>query len=190
MLDLCSGQWTPFVVNEDVPEWRQRPAPPGLLDIYTAAGPAYRPLSDGQTVSTPGGWLRPKLHVPRPYMGLHQLGGRPLQRDDGPTVTLAEAGAPSARRPGTYVFRLIGETLVVWGGLEADGWTHTGATFDIASGSWRPMSVTGAPPAMLKVKAAAWTGPYLTVLGTHRETRAPLRASPVERVSCTQPVHP
>jgi hypothetical protein len=72
------------------------------------------------------------------------------------------------------VFRLIGETLVVWGGLEADGWTHTGATFDIASGSWRPMSLTGAPPAMLKVKAAAWTGPYLTVLGTHRETRAPL----------------
>jgi len=104
------------------------------------------------------------------------LGGSTVERDDGSTITLPTTNAPSPRRPGTYVFLEAGEKLLVWGGLDENGWTQDGAVFDYATESWSPINTIDSPPAELDARVAAWTGEHVVLFGAHRELHTPVGA--------------
>ncbi len=58
-----------------------------------------------------------------------------------------------------------GSEMIVWGGFDSTGtWTRTGARYNPATDTWRPMSTVGAP-GPLGNRTAHWTGNLVLIVG-------------------------
>ena len=70
--------------------------------------------------------------------------------------------APSAREFHTAVW--TGDEMIVWGGLDASGFSNIGGKYDPGTDSWTATSTTGAPFAR-EGHTAVWTGSEMIVWG-------------------------
>lgn len=73
-------------------------------------------------------------------------------------------GAPSARS-GRYSAVWTGDEMIVWGGNKGGGvYDNTGAIYNVATDTWRPISSVGAPSAR-NAYTLLWTGSKVIVWG-------------------------
>jgi hypothetical protein len=159
-LDVCAKQW------RDAPDWKHRGGRPQLdsseakLDTVYGRGPAM-PSGAGQVRYVAGGRLIPRSFVPRPYFGVHGFDDATLVLGDR-KIKLPKEGAPTARRPYTYVVVREGDRMVIFGGHGEQGWQNDGAVFHLprgdAPGRWEKIPPTTVPDGELQVLATALVG--------------------------------
>ena len=80
-------------------------------------------------------------------------------------TTLSTVGAPSARAGHTAIW--TGSKMIVWGGEIGSYFAQpldTGGIYDLATGTWSSISMTGAPSARWS-HSAVWTGAKMIVWG-------------------------
>ncbi len=76
-------------------------------------------------------------------------------------VPLSSINAPTDRSYACVVW--TGTEMIVWGGYDGTNYLNTGARYNPVTDTWQPISINGAPPAMLL--HAVWTGTEMIVWG-------------------------
>jgi len=75
---------------------------------------------------------------------------------------ISNAGAPSARSGHVAVW--TGSKLIVWGGLDLNGYSNSGSIYDPSTDTWATMS-SSAAPSVRAGHTAVWTGTEVIVWG-------------------------
>ncbi len=142
------------------------PGPPGPAGPAGPPGPPGPPGPERIVISTEGSLPSGAIILGQPndsrilISGFSEIGRSAIEAWF-PTPT---TGAPSGRSGHTAVW--TGSEMIVWGGstLIIGGFTNTGARYDPAADTWRPMSTTNAPSAR-SGHTAIWTGSEMIIWG-------------------------
>ncbi len=143
--------------------------PPGPPGPRGPAGPPGPPGPPGPTrvVASAEGMLPPgAIILGRPNdsgivaSGFSEIGRSAIEVWFPTSLT----GAPSGRSGHTAIW--TGTEMIVWGGstLIIGGFTNTGARYDPATDTWRPVSTTNAPSPRSN-HTAIWTGTEMIIWG-------------------------
>ncbi len=134
--------------------WRPINGPPG--GSFRAGHSA---VWTGSEMVVWGGWFI----EPFPSGRFHRLQtGARYDPSTGAWTAIQNSGAPSARSLHTAVW--TGESMVVWGGIDASGEPTSGGRYDPGTDTWSPTSEDNAPAGRYS-HTAIWTGDAMVVWG-------------------------